>query len=161
MVSKLGSGVLSFSLSNNDGVATIDGDTVTIGAAGTANITVTIAASADGVYAQATTSATLTVNTQPQAVISFKQGQYITITSLVDDYLVADYVESTNSSQPLMYSYNTMNPYIEFWDDRGMGGIILNMSPHTPGGPVPITVSQNGDSNFLAPVSVTLYVTVN
>ena len=157
MVSKLGSGVLSFSLSNNDGVATIAGDTVTIVAVGTATITVTIAASADGVYAQATTSATLTVNTQTQAVISFKQGQYITITSLVDDYLVADYVESTNSSQPLMYSYNTNNPYIEFWNH----GPVLNMSPHTPGGPVPITVSQNGDSNFLAPVSVTLYVTVN
>jgi surface protein len=63
LVTKTGTGVLSFSLSNNTGVATIAGDTVSIVGAGTATINVSIAASDDGLYAQGTTSATLTVET--------------------------------------------------------------------------------------------------
>jgi surface protein len=63
LVTKTGTGVLSFSLSNNTGVATIAGNTVSIVGAGTATINVSIAASDDGLYAQGTTSATLTVET--------------------------------------------------------------------------------------------------
>jgi surface protein len=61
LVSTNGTGNLSFSSSNTD-VATIsDGDTVTIVGSGNTNITVTIAASNDGVYTTATTTAILTV----------------------------------------------------------------------------------------------------
>ena len=162
LVSKQGNGVLSFT-SSESGVATIDVDNVTIVGAGTTIITVTLAASSDGVYSQATTTATLTVSVSstPIAVISFLQGSNVTLTEYTA-YFLADYVASSNSSQPLIYSYvNYPNqPYIEF-DNISMGDGVYIMSPNQSGGSVSVTVSQNGDNNYLAPNPVTLYVTVS
>ena len=158
-----GTGVLSFT-SSNPTVATVDeGGMLTVVGYGTVTIIVSVAASPDGVYAEETTSATLTVSVSstPIAVISFLQGSNVTLTEYTA-YFLADYVASSNSSQPLIYSYvNYPNqPYIVF-DNFSMGDGVYTMSPNQNGGPVSVTVSQNGDNNYLAPNPVTLYVTVN
>ena len=156
LVSTNSTGVLSFSLSGPSSVATINGDVVTIVGAGTTNISVSIDGTNDGKYYAATTTATLSVTSIQKAVISFLQGSTVTLTQL-GYYALSAYFESSNSSQPLNYSYDPQ-PYLEI-QNMPMGGYI--MLPMSNGGPVVITVSQNGDDNYLAPDPVTLEVLVN
>lgn len=85
-VTKTGTGVLSFSISDTS-VATISGDMLTVVGAGTTTITVSLAASLDGVYTAASTTASLDI---------------INMTRLG----IQDIVDNINTKGSLMYSYS-------------------------------------------------------
>ena len=169
-----GTGVLSFT-SSNPNVATVDeGGMLTVVGYGTVTIIVSVAASPDGVYAEETTSATLIVI--PQAVISFKQGQHITImnTSLVDfNSLVlstndppSTYNNGNGSGPPFIVTLPTLSNddiynYLDIYSQTMYGITFTGFKAISNGGPFEVMISQNGDNNYLAPDPVTLYVTVN
>ena len=83
LVTKTGTGVLSYSLSSSS-VATISGDMLTIVGVGNVYITVSLAVSADDVYDQATTTAMLTV--VPYYETSLVDGKvYAVYSSVLND----------------------------------------------------------------------------
>jgi hypothetical protein len=86
LVINTGTGALSFS-SSNTSVATIAGDTITFVGEGFTTITVSVAVSADNVYAATSTTAIVTVNIPP-----------IFETTLVDSKVYATYSSDLNDA---------------------------------------------------------------
>ena len=111
-VNKGGSnGSLTFTIPNpaDASVATISGSTLTIVGAGTATINVSLAASADGIYSSATTSATLTVNkVVPSLSLSVDPDPLIK-TTLDASFNIASLVNTDGSSGLLTFESSENN----------------------------------------------------
>lgn len=128
--------------SDNTGVATISGNTVTITGAGTTTITATQAAS--GIYSSANTTATLTVS---------KSDQTISFAAPASKMLgEADFDLAGSSSSALELSYVSSDPNVATVSGKTV--TIIGV------GTTQITASQSGNANYYAASSVTQDFTV-
>jgi hypothetical protein len=170
---------LSFS-SSNTSVATIAGDTITFVGAGTTTITVSVAVSADNVYAATSTTAIVTVNTPPppppppqQAVLTISENSpngasiyknsdtEANITILQEGtYSLNNFVSSNNSSLSLNFMFPPQDPnYITFTENNTIMNITLGSSPSFSTS-FYIIVNQNSSINYSAPNPVALIVEI-
>ena len=83
------------------------------------------------------------------------------LTQAIEYYLI-DYVSSTNSPEPLNYSFPEQTEYYTFYYGAYNGdGYVGHIVPKANGGPFRYYNKSNAANGYLAPDPVKLYVTVS